>query len=102
MEKHRDSAPDERLQSLASRINAQVPAGMQVNFFRREWPDGRTATGMIYQFGDRRDSRVSANELKDEHIPGIVKDMLMWAGKVQQNSRWTEDLSEADWNPAAS
>jgi hypothetical protein len=99
MDKPRDLPPDQRLLSLAARINAKVPSGTQINFFRREWPDGRTATGIIYQFGDRRHPRLSFNELKDEHVPGIVKDMLTWAGKVQQSSRWTEDLSEADWKP---
>jgi hypothetical protein len=101
MDKPRDLPPDQRLLSLAARINAQVPSGMQINFFRREWPDGRIATGMIYQFGERRRPRLSFKELKDEHVPSIVKDMLTWAEKVQQNSRWTEDLSEADWKPEA-
>jgi hypothetical protein len=96
MDKHQDRPPDERLRSLAARINAQLPNGMQINIFRREWPDGRSQIGMVYQCGDRRKT-VMSKEVKDENIPVIVRDLMTWAEKVQQTSRWTEDPNEADW-----
>jgi hypothetical protein len=100
MDKPRNLPPDERLKSLADRINAQLPSGMQINFFQREWPDGRTEIGMIYQYGGHREGVVS-KEVKDDNIPTIVRHMKAWGEKVQQTNRWTEDQNEADslnWN----
>jgi hypothetical protein len=87
--------PDPPLQSLAALINARLPQGAAVNFYRLEQPDGSIITGMVFSCGDRRANVTTRNQLGDGDADEIVRSVTDWIARVRHSSMWTIDPTEA-------
>jgi hypothetical protein len=87
--------PDAPLQSLAVLINARLPQGAAVNFYRLEYPDGSTMTGIVFSCGDRRANVTTRNQLGDGDADEIVRSVTDWMAQVRHSSMWTTDPGEA-------
>lgn len=93
--KPRDLPPDDALIALAILINAKLPHGVRVNFWRIQHESGHFETGVIYQCGSAR-TIVKTREMLTEHNAAeIARAAENWAGRQRQSNRWTTDLSEA-------
>lgn len=87
--------PDDDLRNLALFINAQVPAGMRVDFYRFEHPEGYTETGIVFQCGDRRSAHRTRTILGQGDAPDLVRSLTSWVAKVAYSARWSEDPRDA-------
>jgi hypothetical protein len=90
--------PNEALQNIARRVNnnAKLTPGAGINFYLILHPDGSTETGMVYSFGDRRDSsRKTRAVLSEKDVDTIVQSINDWIAKIPSASHWTEYLDEA-------
>jgi hypothetical protein len=98
MTKSKALPPDEALQRLAKIINAKLPDGAMVNFYRLEEP---MRTGMVFSFGVHRHNEVKAGAPGEDSVDQIVQLVKDWIANNQPASKWTEDQIEADsldWN----
>lgn len=87
--------PDEPLLSLAARINASLPTGVAISFYRTEYPDGSADTGIVFQCGDRRATMRTRNMLGEGDAEDLARSITHWVGRVQSQSRWSLDPRDA-------
>jgi hypothetical protein len=101
MKKPNNAPPDEALQKLAALVNAKLPEGAMVNFYRIENPDEPAQTGMIFSFGGHRKVVVKPGRPGDDSADQIVRWINDWIGSTPPASKWTDNVKEADslnWN----
>lgn len=87
--------PGEPLQSLAKTINARLPQGAAVNFYRLQHPDETTETGIVFSCGDRRATVRTRNQLGEGDADELVRSVTDWMAQVRHSSMWTTDPGEA-------
>lgn len=89
-------APDASLLALARKVNARLPQGASVNFYRLARPESEsTDTGIVFQFGVRRANVVTPQMLAEYDADNVVKSVTEWIENIRPESRWTSDPSEA-------
>jgi hypothetical protein len=89
--------PTAALLNLAGLVKAhpKLTPGAGINFHLNPQPDGSTEIGMVYSFGDRRDSRTTPPVCEDD-VETIVQSINEWIERIPPTDKWTEDLHEAD------
>lgn len=88
--------PDASLLALARKVNARLPQGASVNFYRIEQPDSYSPhTGIVYQHGVRRANVVTQQMLTEHDADEILKGVNEWIDNIRPESRWTTDPGEA-------
>jgi hypothetical protein len=90
--------PDGDLERFAALINAELPEGARINFYRLQHPDETLQIGVIFSCGGRRHPTLLPRsvELKDIHRQEIIRAINQWVAAISQSTRWTTELSEAD------
>ncbi len=91
--------PDEALLRLAKLINAELPGGAMVNFYRLEEP---ARTGMVFSYaGQRHVEEPKPGAPDKDSVDQIVRMIIDWISGLPAANKWTEDQVEAhslDWN----
>lgn len=89
--------PDAELQSLARVINAKLPPGAAVNFYRIRHADESTETGIIFSHGLRRAGMTTRNVLSEFDADDIVRDVKDWIERIHVPDRWSTDPRDSAW-----
>ena len=86
--------PDAVLLGLAKIINAKLPSGAAVHFYRIQHPDNSMETGIVYQCAQRRHPVKTRARLGDSDAEKIIQSVNDWIEQIRPESKWTEDPDE--------